>query len=39
MFEILFGSWTGILSLIVLGASTAIIVFFLYKFLINPPQE
>lgn len=39
MLDILFGSWTGILSLGVLVVSTIIIGFFFYKFLINPPKE
>lgn len=39
MLDILFGSWTGILSLLVLIVSTLIIGFFFYKFLVNPPKQ
>ncbi|MDR9436515.1 DUF3149 domain-containing protein [Thiohalophilus sp.] len=39
MLELLFGTWTGILSLSVLVISVAIIVYLFYVFFIRPPKQ
>ena len=39
MLDLLFGTWTGILSLGVVVVSIVIIVFLFYKFFIKPPSE
>jgi hypothetical protein len=39
MLEMLFGTWTGILSLAVVVVSIVIIGYLFYKLFIKPPQE
>lgn len=39
MLDLLFGTWTGILSLGVLVISVAIIGYLFYMFFIRPPKE
>ncbi|MDY6978642.1 MAG: DUF3149 domain-containing protein [Pseudomonadota bacterium] len=39
MLDLLFGTWTGILSLGVLVISVVIIVYLFYMFFIRPPKE
>ena len=39
MMELLFGTWTGVLSLIVLVVSIVIIGYLFYMFFVKPPQD
>lgn len=39
MLELLFGTWTGVLSLGVLVVSVAIIGYLFYVFFIRPPKQ
>ncbi|MDZ7661591.1 DUF3149 domain-containing protein [Thiohalophilus sp.] len=39
MLELLFGTWTGILSLSVLVISVAIVGYLFYVFFIRPPKQ